>query len=131
MNTIGTGTLHTVQKAAITADVAALLQDTVTATSVVVDSVTAASFDAARGTSAPSTAQVSTTGWMSDLALREIVESGGAYQAGDRRLLVPSADFTTAPEVGATFRAGSDRYAVLTSELDPLGLFYELIGRQT
>jgi hypothetical protein len=68
---------------------------------------------------------------MSDLALREIVDSGGAYQAGDRRLLVPSADFTTAPEVGTTFRAGSDRYAVLTSELDPLGLFYELIGRRT
>lgn len=131
MNHIGAGTFDSVMLASIRADVLALTQDPTTAVTAIIETPGAASFDPRTGLSAPALTQDTTTGWLSDLTLREVEESGGKYQVGDRRLLVPPDDLTTDPVVGSTFRIASTRYAVLSAVTDPLSAMWTLIGRRT
>ena len=133
MNHSGTGLLSNITKAALVADAASLLQDPdtrVTAT-ISVPTVGGSGFNPATGVSAPAASVEDVTGWLADLTLNQVVESGGAYQVGDRRLQVPAASVTVAPVVGSTFTIDNTRYAVLTATLDPLGLHYTMTGRAT
>lgn len=131
MNHLGAGTFDSVMLASIRADVLALSQDATTATDVEISTPSGTAFDPRTGISAPIATQDTTTGWLSDLTLREVEQSGGAYQVGDRRLVVPPDDLSADPVVGSYFRAGSIRYAVLSVIADPVSASWTLVGRKT
>ena len=131
MNVTGPGIIDNVTKASLLVDVTSFMQDPDTQATVVLTTVDGPGFDPSTGVSAPVTTQVTTTGWLADLTLSDVEHSGGVYQIGDRRLVVPSADFTNAPEVGATLRDDSIRYAVVSAETDALEFFHVLVGRRT
>lgn len=131
MNLVGSGTLGRAVISSLTAEVRGLITDSDTTTAVVLFTPGSSTMDPASGLITEEGDSDAVSGYLSPLTLRQVEQSAGAYQVGDVRLLVMAADLTRAPTVDSVFRAGSTRYSILTVVRDPLGVFYELIGRST
>jgi len=115
---------------AITADVASLLTDARTSSTVTFFTPTGSSMDPATGTVSRDGDQDTVTGWLAPLTEREAGDSD-SYRVGDQRFVAPASSFTRAPNTDSHFSDGDTRYSVVGVETANLAdaLYYEVVGR--
>lgn len=131
MNHPGPGLLNTVSRAALAADLRSLVHDPDASTTITLSTPTATVPDYAAGTSSTTTTDDLVPAHLAPLTLREIGESEGVYQTGDRRALVDASLLTIPPTTATTATIAGRAWKVLQAEVDALGAVWHLILRRS
>ena len=131
MNFVGAGVLDAVQLASVKASLQSALEDPQVRASVTITTQTADPVeDDATGDVTHTTVDDSVFGLLQTLTARQIRDSGGLYQAGDRILRVDADALSVVPDTASTVTEASTRYRVLEVKTDALTAHYRIFLRK-
>jgi outer membrane translocation and assembly module TamA len=131
MNVLGAGLMDAVAVAALKADVASVLNDANTGTSITLSTPSSTAQNRSSGAWSTTDTSDTVTGLLSTLTARHVELSAGAYRLSDVRLRLLASDLSTDPTTDSRFTASSITYAVIEARKDALGAHWLLIGRAT
>jgi len=132
MNLRGSDLISPVMRAALSADLTALLGDAqVTPTTVTVSTPTGRAVDDAAGTVTITSDDDTVSVLRAEVTLEEVQASAGGLQLGDIRYHIQATSLSSTPSLSSVVRDGLDRRRVVTVSIDPLGLLYTLTARRT
>tara|TARA_R100000951_G_scaffold87430_2_gene75198 strand:+ start:738 stop:1139 length:402 start_codon:yes stop_codon:yes gene_type:complete len=132
VNLRGSDLISPVMKAALAADLTALLGDAqVTPTTVVVSTTTGRAINDAAGTVTITSDDDTVSVLRCEVTLDEVQASAGGLQLGDIRYHIQATSLSSTPSLSSVVVDGSDRRRVVVVSTDPLGLLYTLTARRT
>lgn len=132
MNLRGSDLITPVMRAALVADLTALLGDAqVTPTTVTVSTPTGRAVNDAAGTVTITSDDDTVSVLRAEVTLEEIQASLGGLQLGDIRYHIQATSLSSTPSLSSVIVDGSDRRRVVTVSIDPLGLLFTLTARRT
>lgn len=132
MNLRGSDLITPVMRAALAADLTALLGDAqVTPTTVTVSTPTGRAVNDAAGTVTITSDDDTVSVLRGEVTLEEIQASLGGLQLGDIRYHIQATSLSSTPSLSSVIVDGSDRRRVVTVSTDPLGLLFTLTARRT
>jgi hypothetical protein len=132
MNLRGSDLISPVMRAALSADLTALLGDAqVTPTTVTVSTPTGRAVNDAAGTVTITSDDDTVSVLRAEVTLEEVQASAGGLQLGDIRYHIQATSLSSTPSLSSVVRDGLDRRRVVTVSIDPLGLLYTLTARRT
>ena len=132
MNLRGSDLISPVMRAALAADLTALLGDAqVTPTTVTVSTPTGRAVDDAAGTVTITSDDDTVSVLRAEVTLEEVQASAGGLQLGDIRYHIQATSLSSTPSLSSVVRDGLDRRRVVAVSIDPLGLLYTLTARRT
>ena len=132
MNLRGSDLITPVMRAALAADLTALLGDAqVTPTTVTVSTPTGRAVNDAAGTVTITSDDDTVSVLRAEVTLEEIQASLGGLQLGDIKYHIQATSLSSTPSLSSVIVDGSDRRRVVTVSIDPLGLLFTLTARRT
>ena len=132
MNLRGSDLISPVMRAALSADLTALLGDAqVTPTTVTVSTPTGRAVNDAAGTVTITSDDDTVSVLRCEVTLDEVQASAGGLQLGDIRYHILATSLSSTPSLSSVVVDGSDRRRVVVVSTDPLGLLFTLTARRT
>ena len=132
MNLRGSDLITPVMRAALAADLTALLGDAqVTPTTVTVSTPTGRAVNDAAGTVTITSDDDTVSVLRCEVTLDEVQASAGGLQLGDIRYHILATSLSSTPSLSSVVVDGSDRRRVVVVSTDPLGLLFTLTARRT